>query len=131
MTITILSSIVAGLVLALIILSIKFTNLRHELKLVERENESTRKDILESKERHKQEIININKNHSQKMADLEQKHSILNTEHSNLKKTHSNSQKKHAKEISNLTKQYNIEITSLAGQQAIDKMNFIDDEANS
>lgn len=70
MVITILSTIVAGLVLALIILSIKFTSLRHELKLIERENESLRKDILESNERHKQEIVNINKKHSKTISSL-------------------------------------------------------------
>lgn len=70
MVITILSSIVAGLVLALIILSIKFTSLRHELKLVERENESLRKKILEPKERHEQEVININKKHLKAVSKL-------------------------------------------------------------
>lgn len=82
---TITASIIAGLVLLSIGLSVKIAQLLHSLKLSNRENENIRKEISESNKRQIQEASNKDKKHSETEANLKKEILSLEKENTELK----------------------------------------------
>lgn len=68
--ITIVTSVIAGLIIISIGLSIKIASLLHQLKLSNKENENIRKKYTESNERQIQQISNLKK----EISGLNEKH---------------------------------------------------------
>ena len=78
---TIIASIIAGLVLLSIGLSVKIAQLLHSLKLSNRENETLRKENFESDKRQEQDMITINKKHFKSISKLKKEISDLTDKH--------------------------------------------------